>query len=39
MSTTLSRRDLVKVRTYRVATTAATMMMLAQALGAGKKWG
>ncbi len=38
-STKLNRRDLVKVRAYRVATTATMIMMLAQSLGAGKKWG
>jgi hypothetical protein len=39
MSTKLSRRDAVKVRAYRAATTATMIMMLAQAFGAGKKWG
>ncbi len=39
MNTKLTRRDLVKVRAYRVATTATMMMVLAQSLGAGKKWG
>ena len=39
VSTTMNRRDLLKVRAYRVATTATMMMMLAQSLGAGKKWG
>ena len=35
----MNRRDVLKVRAYRVATTATMMMMLAQSLGAGKKWG
>ena len=35
----MTRRDLAKVRAYRVATSAAMMLMLAQSLGAGKKWG
>ena len=39
VSTSLTRRDLVKVRAYRAATSAAMIMMLAQSLGAGKKWG
>ncbi len=34
----MTRRDLVKVRAYRCATTATMLMMLAQSLGAGKKW-
>ena len=38
-STKLNRRDLAKVRAYRAATSAAMVMMLAQSLGAGKKWG
>ena len=37
MSTKLNRRDVVKVRVYRAATTATMVMMLAQALGAGNK--
>ena len=39
MSTKLSTRDLLTVRAYRVATTATMMLMLAQTLGARKKWG
>ena len=39
VSRKLNRRDVVKVRAYRAATTATMIMMLAQALGAGKKWG
>ena len=39
MSTKLNRRDVVKVRVYRAATTATMLMVLAQSLGAGKKWG
>ena len=35
----MNRRDAVTVRAYRVATSATMILMLAQALGAGKKWG
>jgi len=33
------RRLAAKVRLYRCATTATMLMVLAQSLGAGKKWG
>ena len=33
-----TRRDALQVRAYRCATTAATLMVLVQSLGAGKKW-
>jgi len=39
MTTIKSRRTDVQVRLYRVATTATMLMVLAQSLGAGKKWG
>ena len=32
------RRVAAKVRIYRCATSATMLMMLAQSLGAGKKW-
>jgi hypothetical protein len=32
-------RDAATVRLYRCATTAAMMVVLAESLGAGKKWG
>jgi hypothetical protein len=39
MTTIKSRRTDVQVRVYRAATTATMLMVLAQSLGAGKKWG
>ena len=40
MTTTHSpRRDAIQVKLYRCATTATMLMVLAQSLGAGKKWG
>ena len=33
-----SRRNAIQVNAYRAATTATMLMVLAQSLGAGKKW-
>ena len=39
MTTLKNHRTAAQVRLYRVATTATMLMVLAQSLGAGKKWG
>ena len=39
VSSASDRRLAAKVRLYRCATTATMLMVLAQSLGAGKKWG
>jgi hypothetical protein len=38
-ATSSPRRDALQVTLYRCATTATMLMVLAQAFGAGKKWG